>query len=497
VVVIKASGFAPEVFGDRGIKRDGIFIDYEFTDNMNYRATREVCREVDALLQEKREEYGIETVYSYYRDNGAGTYVIFEDKPLGEKRTREIRKALREYLPEMAGVKLRFGEEEDAGVGAKRLEVSLFGEDTEELERLATEVKRRFELMGELEDVGTNIEGGKEEVTVSLRTDQSARIGLTPSSLGQILGLTFRGVPLPSFKSATREIDVSVVLEPSDRRSIQNLTSLTVDYEDGREVTLGQVADLSMRSGPQAIRREAQRTTVSIYGSYEGDEFGAVMDEAEEIMESLAMPIGYAWSFGGRIRGAAEQQNQMGINILLALCCVYFVMASLFESFLHPLVIMLTIPFAMLGVIWTMIVTQTPFNLMAMIGIVILCGVVVNNGIVLIDHVNGFRRQGLSRAEAIRAGGRERFRPIIMTAATTVLGLIPLALGDSSLGDLQYYPMARAVMGGLLVSTVLTLVLLPTFYVVAEKIAFQAGRLFRWLWRWMLWVAARPGAVRP
>jgi HAE1 family hydrophobic/amphiphilic exporter-1 len=493
IVIGKLTGFEIDPMSDRGIRREGLMVSYEFTDNMNYRATREVVARVDSVLSASREELGIETLYSYYRDNGGQTYVIFGDAPLSESRVREVRKALREHLPELAGVELRLDGEEEAGIGAKRLEVSLFGEDTEELERLAEEVKRRLELMGVFEDLNTSIEGGKEEVAVSLRRDQASRIGLTPDALGQILGLTFRGVPLPSFKTPQREVDVTVVLEPSDRRSIENLESLTVDYEDGREVTLAQVADLTMQRGPQAIERQDQKTTVEVYGSYEGEQFGKVMEDVRRIMDGLSMPLGYAWSFGGAIREGQRQQNEMAVNILLALACVYFVMASLFESLLHPLVIMLTIPFAFLGVVWTMIVSNTPMNLMALIGVVILCGVVVNNGIVLIDHVNGFRRRGLSRADAIIAGGRERFRPIVMTAATTVLGLIPLAVGDSAMGDIQYYPMARAVMGGLITSTVLTLVLLPTFYVVAEKAAWRLGRAARGAWRGVTWFLPEGG----
>jgi HAE1 family hydrophobic/amphiphilic exporter-1 len=168
------------------------------------------------------------------------------------------------------------------------------------------------------------------------------------------------------------------------------------------------------------------------------------------------------------------------MNALLALLCVYFVMAALFESYLHPLVIMLCIPFAGLGVVWTLILSGTPMNLFAMIGMVILIGIVVNNGIVLLDHINQLRRRGLSREEAIVEGCRDRFRPILMTASTTILGLTPLAFGKTHITGGYYYPLARAVMGGLAASTVLTLVVLPTFYILAEEMAAYAGRVLDW-----------------
>jgi HAE1 family hydrophobic/amphiphilic exporter-1 len=157
---------------------------------------------------------------------------------------------------------------------------------------------------------------------------------------------------------------------------------------------------------------------------------------------------------------------------------VYFVMASLFESLAHPFSIMISLLFAFVGVAWFLLITGTPFNIMAQIGILILIGIVVNNGIVLIDHINNLRRAGLSRSEAIRGGCRERFRPIIMTAATTVFGLIPLAVGDSSLFDLRYFPMARTLMGGLIASTVLTLVVLPTYYTLVDDLSEGLKRLW-------------------
>jgi HAE1 family hydrophobic/amphiphilic exporter-1 len=150
---------------------------------------------------------------------------------------------------------------------------------------------------------------------------------------------------------------------------------------------------------------------------------------------------------------------------------VYFLMASLFESITHPFSIMLSLPFALVGVVWMMVLTGTPNNLMAKIGLLVLVGVVVNNGIVLIDHINNLRRGGLPRSEAVLEGCRERFRPILMTACTTVFGLVPLAVGTSGVFELRYFPLARTVMGGLVASTVLTLIVLPTYYELFDDLA--------------------------
>jgi HAE1 family hydrophobic/amphiphilic exporter-1 len=263
---------------------------------------------------------------------------------------------------------------------------------------------------------------------------------------------------------------MSISLDPVDRVGIHNLNNLIVGMTDDKEVTLGAVAEFEQTRGAQEIRRQDQKTMVSVRGMYEGEDFDDLREEVSAVMNSIQYPLGYHWQYSRRIQERDQQKSEMGINAILAVVCVYMLMAALFESFLHPMVIMMCLPLAFIGVVWMLLLTGTSFGIMAMIGAVILIGVVVNNGIVLIDHVNNFRKRGLSMEEAIIEGGRERFRPIVMTAATTILGLMPMAVGNAHLGDAQYFPLARAVMGGLLSATFLTLLVLPTYYVVAERL---------------------------
>ena len=323
-------------------------------------------------------------------------------------------------------------------------------------------------LLDGIEDVSTDEERGNREVHVRVDGDQARRLGVDPRTIAEVMGITFRGVPLPRLPSDSRELDFWVVLREEDRRNVDDLRSLTVSVDDGREITLGQLATMDLGRGSSRITRQDQRTAVRVRGSYSGDDFDEALEGIAGTMDQMVMPAGYGWNFGSSIQRAREQENQMGMNALLALACVYMIMASLFESLRHPTVVMSCVPFAGIGVVWLMIATNSPLNILAMIGIVILIGIVVNNGIVLVDHINHYRRQGLDLDESIRRGGRERFRPILMTATTTVLGLVPLALGDSHVGNGELYPMATALMGGLISSTALTLVLLPTYYRLGE-----------------------------
>src|SRR5512132_2077805 len=196
-------------------------------------------------------------------------------------------------------------------------------------------------------------------------------------------------------------------------------------------------------------------------------------------MDAFEMPPGYIWTWDDRILEQGQENAQMGINFLLALILVYIVMASLFESLAQPFAILFSIPFSVAGAAWVLAITRTPFNLMAQIGLLILIGIVVNNGIVLLDHMNQLRAAGVGRDEAILAAGRDRLRAILMTATTTVVGLIPLAIGGSKVGGIYYYPLARTVMGGLISSTLLTLLVLPYITIGVEGIAHWMRRLWR------------------
>lgn len=201
----------------------------------------------------------------------------------------------------------------------------------------------------------------------------------------------------------------------------------------------------------------------------------------------MQLPSGYDWAFGGGFDDDEEAMQKMLFNILLAIIIIYIVLAAQFESLIYPASMICTILFSVIGVYWFFLITGTTFTLMAMIGILILIGVVVNNGIVLIDHVNQLRLGGLSREDALVRAGRERLRPILMTVGTTVLGLAPLCIGTTQIGGdgPPYFPMARAIVGGLLFSTFVSLVLLPTIYSWLDIIRHWPRKLFVWLARLM------------
>jgi HAE1 family hydrophobic/amphiphilic exporter-1 len=213
-------------------------------------------------------------------------------------------------------------------------------------------------------------------------------------------------------------------------------------------------------------------------------------------METFELPPGYSWKFGRGFDRQDETQQIMLVNILLGIALIFIVMAALFESLLYPLSIITSIGFSVIGVFWFFAVTGTTFSFMASIGIMILIGVVVNNGIVLVDHINNLRREGMARNEAIVIAGRDRLRPILMTVATTILGLAPLAVGTTQVGGdgPPYYPMARAIIGGLGFSTIISLVVVPTTYIWLDGLSKWSSKVLHTARQPMVW--RRPGRTR-
>jgi HAE1 family hydrophobic/amphiphilic exporter-1 len=494
VGLIVLTGFGPATSGEaEGIRREYMTVRYEFADDVDYRTAREYAKVVQEDLWTKREDYELRHLYTWYQDGVAMHRLYFEQDTVSPEKLRSMREALRDDLPRLAGVEFLLGDEDGGGSGAQVFEVTLHGENTEELGRLSREVRRRLELLDGIEQVTTDDDRGNRELRVQVDGDRARRLGMDPRAVAEVMGITVRGVPLPELRTARRELDLWVMLDEDDRRTVEDLRSLTVGVENGQAITLDQLATTVEGRGPSRITRVDQRAAVSVRGTYEGEDFDAALDDVRATMAGMALPAGYGWNFGSQMRRQQQQENELGLNALLALVCVYMIMAALFESLRHPLVVMSCVPFAGLGVVWFMMATGTPFNFMAMIGIVILIGIVVNNGIVLIDHVNHHRREGLDLETAVLRGGRERFRPILMTATTTVLGLIPLAVGDGHVGNGELYPMARALMGGLISSTALTLLLLPTYFVLGERTRAFVQRHAR---SWARWPKRGLGVLR-
>jgi HAE1 family hydrophobic/amphiphilic exporter-1 len=462
-------------------------IQYEFSENFHYaKVEHDYVNPVEKFLLDNRKRFKIKDVATWYGNNNANTQVTLDKEQITLEDLKEIRKQLAKEMPVIPGAEIKIGGQEGAE-NRNWMGINLYGEDAAKLQDLAREARTRLRQRPGFSEIYTDSDKGREEVQIRLNRDLAKKYGISTQSLANILSIVVRGQQIRGYRTSEGEVEIWMRLQASDRSDLQDLKQIVVGAGPaGREVTLQQVADLNIVKTPGNIRREDRRTFTMLFAVYGGEKKDEGKKLATEVMNTLNYPQGYGWAFGFWTKREEKEDNDFLFNIVFALAMVYFLMASLFESISHPFAILLSLPFALVGVVWMLYLTGTPFNLMAKIGLMVLVGVVVNNGIVLLDHVNNLRRHGLTRSQAIIEGCRERFRPILMTASTTVVGLFPLAIGTSGIFELRYFPLARTVMGGLISATVLTLIVLPTYYELFDDLA---------MWVRRTWCASNPGAL--
>ena len=429
--------------------------------------------QIEEYLFANQEAFDIRSVYSYFDPGRGQTVLLLTPEEEAQVPTSEVIRRVEENLPEIVIGKPGFDLEQQGGQEGFSLQIS--GESTDELTRLTPEVIRVLSNLEGLTDVRSDIGSGDWEVQISVDRDRAGQLGLTPEYVASAVAVALRGENLRDFRGEDGEIDVRLAFRESDRQSVEQLADLPLFTPDGQRVRLGSVADFDVRRALQEIQRIDRKTASVIEATLKDTSMDEIRPTVKSAMDSFALPPGYAWKFGSGFERADETQQIMGVNIMLGVALIFIVMAALFESTLYPLSIITSIAFSIVGVFWFFLMTGTTFSFMASIGIMILIGVVVNNGIVLIDHVNNLRRDGMGRDAAILQAGRDRLRPILMTVLTTILGLLPLAIsttkvGGDNIGSPPYFPMARAIIGGLAFSTLTSLVLVPYLYAVLDDL---------------------------
>ncbi|UCF79302.1 MAG: efflux RND transporter permease subunit [Candidatus Eiseniibacteriota bacterium] len=460
-----------------GIKVEDIPIRYEFSENVNHIVAERYVNQVEEFIVEHSEELHLKSLYSVFADNYAMTRVYPYPEFTDEDNVHEIRKILREGLPKLPGVELKLGGLQETRREG-RISVNIFGDAGPTLMGLADEAARRLAFVRELKDIDTQRERGREEIQVVIDRELVAHKGLSSVQVASAVAMFFRGVPVSRFRGPEGEVEIWARVREEDRQNLENLQRLTLANMAGEAVPLSSVARFTVERGPAQIERQQRKTVAVVTAHYEGSDTPTIRKRISRVLSEMSFPAGYSWSYGGFFEEESATQQELLVNMVLALILVYVVMASLFESLVHPFAIMFALPFAFVGVSWLLFSTGTPFNIMAQIGLLILIGIVVNNGIVLIYQVHCLREAGMERTEAIIHGAGQRLRPVLMTAATTVLGLTPLALGRTAVGDAMYYPMARCVIGGLVASSFLTVVIVPSLYGMLEDWTNRVRRIF-------------------
>ncbi len=453
-----------------GVVNERIVVRYQFED-FHYKSQAErVVDQVEEALYAHQDRFEIEEVYSYFSENDAATTITLARADLDDDAIKALRAEIRAELPDVPGVRLGFWGD-DQGSDTTRFSLQLYGRDGTVLRELSAQVETMLREEGDVVDIGGSLERTRNEIQVRIDRERAQRRGITPEDAAEAFGFTLGGMMLPRYRDGDREVDTLLALRIEDRAGLDDLRAIAFPVPGEDPVRLGDIASFESVPTPQTIVRRNREGNARVGATYEGEAWDETRQRIEKKMNALEMPLGYAWSWDNRILEQDDQDAQMGVNFMLALALVYLVLAALFESLTQPVAILVSIVFALPGAAWLLAIADTPLNLMAQIGLLILMGVVVNNGVVMLDRVGQLRQAGITGDEAFVEAGRDRLRPILMTASTTVLGLMPLAVGGSAVGGMFYFPLAQTVMGGLISSAVLTLLGLPLVTIGVEALA--------------------------
>lgn len=374
---------------------------------------------------------------------------------------------LRQAMEQVPGLSYEF--ERPALLSFKNpIEVEIYAYNLDTLRTLASTVAQRMSGVRGVADVQSSMRLGDPEVQIAFDRDRLATLDLDPANASRLVRNAVQGEAATQFSDLDRKLDVRVRASEGERSTVAALSNLEVGRSQGRPVPLGAVARLSVARGPSEIRRISQQRAAVVSCNLEGRDLGSVAQDIETVLQGVDVPPGAKVTLAGQNRELGESFRSLRLALLLAVFLVYLVMASQFESLLHPFVIMFTLPMAVGGVVLTLLLTGTSVNVMVLIGSVVLAGIVVNNGIVLIDYTKQLRQRGVAKEEALIEAGMVRMRPILMTAMTTVLGLLPMALGIGSGAEVRA-PLALTLIGGLTSATVLTLIVLPVVYATLDR----------------------------
>lgn len=446
-------------------------------------AMDESMHELNQIILDNTPE--AEIVYSNF-GQGEGIMSLFSTRSSSEgditirlkklsERNRsmfEIQDQLREKFKNLPDIYARFedrGQSAMMGTGADIM-VEIFGYDLDVAEAIARQIEEKVKSVKGVVDVQTSFKESAPELQINIDRRRIADLGLSTTQVGQAVSTSILGTVATQYRDQGDEFDIRVQLNKESRTSKEDIDNIMIMTPTGKQIPLRAVADVAYTKAPKEIEREDQERMVSVNMSVSGRNLSSVTADVEKAVRQISLPNDFRTEIGGTAEEQQESFGYLGLAFLVAIFLTYMVMASQFESFLDPFIIIFTIPMSFIGVALALVITGTSLSVMALIGIVMLVGIVVNNGIVLVDYINQLRSRGYELFDAIKKGGQIRMRPVLMTALTTILAMLPLALGLGESGE-SWAPLARSVMGGLTVATALTLVVIPVIYASVEILA--------------------------
>lgn len=442
-------------------------------------------KEIDDVLNDIRASIDqIPEVQSLFTSSGGGGVmgigggsqgsisVLLKDLEDRDRSAKEISDEIRTLVKDIPGAEISVSESSMImlGMNMEAISISIKGDDLDTLKNIGDDFKALIEKVEGTREVATSFDDGIPQVQIIADRGIASQYGLTSAQIGTAVVNTLSGSNITKYKINGDEIDVVLKGDNVYGESISYLGMLPVETPLGTTVPLSEIAEIKVEKGPISITRENQVRILTVSGSVVGRDVQSVTTEIQDLLKGYTMPYGYSYVFGGEIEQIQETFQDLGLVMIMAIILVYMIIAAQFESLIQPLSIMFSVPLALSGGFIALFITGLPLNVIGIIGLIILVGVVVNNAIVLVDYINIRRKRGEDRTAAIMKAGPIRIRPIMMTALTTILGLVPMSLGLGEGAELTQ-SMGVVVIGGLSLATVLTLVVVPVMYTIFDDIS--------------------------
>ncbi|MEV4707223.1 efflux RND transporter permease subunit [Actinoplanes sp. NPDC049316] len=454
--------------------QDTIQVSQDLPVGTSLAATNEAAKKVEAVLaaRDDVETYQV-TVgngeFNPFVGSGGASGASFNVALKEDADAAKISDELREQFKGMTDAgEITVGGDNGTGFNASQLSVVVQAADQDTLAAATKQVQEAMAGTKDVTDVSTTLAASVPRLDVQVDRQAAARRGLTEAAVGQAVAGSFRAAPAGQITvdGASRDVVVTLGTPPGNADALRKLPLTT---PSGQVVTLDSVADVKEVDGPEEVTRIDGNRSATVNGTATGSNVGATTKDLTKRLDGLTLPPGASYSIGGVSQDQADAFADLGLAVLAAIAIVFVIMVATFRSLIQPLVLLVSIPFAATGAIALLLATGTPLGVPALIGVLMLVGIVVTNAIVLLDLINHYRTAGLGVQEAVVEGGRHRLRPILMTAIATIFALLPMALGLTGEGGFISQPLAIVVIGGLVSSTLLTLVLVPTLYTMVEN----------------------------
>jgi len=351
---------------------------------------------------------------------------------------------------------------------AKPIEVKISGNDLDVLNRTALEIKDKILNIPGMIDVESSADQGKQDYQVLIDRNKASSVGLNSGMIAMQVRQSIYGAEAGSLSEGGDDYDIMIRYDKSNRSSIESIGDISLTTLLGKQVRLADVAEIKQGYGPMEIKRESQQRYVTVGADLNDISLGTAADKVNEVLKSVEIPAGVETKLAGQLTSQNESFGDLKMVLIISILLVYMVMAAQFESFKHPFIIMLAVPFTLVGVVAAFLITNTTLSVTTFIGIIMLAGIVVKNGIILVDYTNMLRKRGYKLYDAIQEGARSRLRPVVMTSSTMILAMVPMAL-SGGMGYEMFAPIAITMIGGLLFSMLITLVIVPVFYAISNR----------------------------